>query len=89
MLPDSWTAIMVCDQPYLTSTLLNELLTENNEIVGCTYNGIIGTPVLFHEKYFPELLKLQGENGAKVLLRKYLSVVRTIPFMNGHKTTKH
>lgn len=77
----------VCDQPYITATLLNDLIKTQQEtgkyIAACSYADTLGTPVLFHKKLFPELLKLEGDNGAKKIIKKYPGSVVSFLFPEG------
>ena len=75
--------LMVCDQPYVNASLLKNLVNEYIEsgkpIVASQYKDTLGTPVLFHKSFFPELLKLKGDTGAKKILmdnRDHVEVVR-------------
>ena len=81
------TFLMVCDQPYLTVSLLNDLLNTQHEtgrpIVAAHYSGIAGTPALFHKIFFPELLKLEGDKGAGKILRQHEDLVATVLFPEG------
>lgn len=78
---------MLCDQPFVTSDLLKQLIQTQQEtqagIVACTYQDTIGAPVLFNRKYFNELLSLTGQEGAKKLLTKFSNEVITVPFDKG------
>ncbi len=79
--------IAVCDQPFISSLLFQELIDEKRRtgknIIACSYAGTLGTPCLFDMKYFRELLQLQGDRGAKNLLQKYPHDVASIDFENG------
>lgn len=79
--------LMVCDQPYVSASLLNELISKQKEtgsaIVASSYDNTIGTPALFHKSLFSELSSLRGDKGAKVLLKKYENSLVTIPFDKG------
>jgi len=79
--------LTVCDQPFITSALFEQLYqTQSNTekgIVACTYADTIGTPALFTQKYFDHLLSLQGDEGAKKLLKTYSTDVATIEFPKG------
>jgi len=79
--------ITVCDQPFVTSALLNDLITEQNKtgkgIVACTYAETVGTPVLFTNKYFEALKNLRGHEGAKKIVQIYIDDTVTIPFEKG------
>ncbi|GAC1301058.1 MAG: hypothetical protein NVSMB24_03170 [Mucilaginibacter sp.] len=77
--------LMVCDQPFISTSLLNELVhaKEKKEIIACAYNDTIGAPVLFDAKYFDELSLLTGAEGAKKLLLKYQGHVHPKSFPLG------
>src|SRR5688500_5778369 len=78
---------MVCDQPYLSSWLISQLIQKaaetNSTIVAASYAGTIGTPVLFEKNFFPMLLELKGDNGAKKLIKENLNQVTTVNFPQG------
>jgi molybdenum cofactor cytidylyltransferase len=78
---------MVCDQPHLTSSLLNEMVSSQKKtgkpIVAAEYEGVRGTPVLFHRTFFPELLLLKGDRGAGKILQQQPELVATVSFPLG------
>ena len=87
--PSSDAAIfMVCDQPFITSSLLNNLIRVQKEtgkpIVASGYENTIGTPVLFHKTLFPELLALKGDAGAKKIIKQHAGSFVTISFPKGN-----
>jgi molybdenum cofactor cytidylyltransferase len=67
--------LMLCDQPFVTSSLLNELVQTQQKtgkpIVASGYNGIAGAPALFHTSKFDELLQLKNDMGARGMIKKY------------------
>ncbi|MFC4390826.1 nucleotidyltransferase family protein [Flavobacterium quisquiliarum] len=77
----------VCDQPFVTSSIFENLIKEHQitqkGIVASAYSETLGTPVLFHKKYFKELLDLQGQEGAKKLIKKYAEDIASISFEKG------
>jgi molybdenum cofactor cytidylyltransferase len=79
--------LMVADQPFVTADLLNELMElnkkEQRSIVASKYGTTFGTPVLFTERYFPELMKLKGDVGAKSLVRNYMNEAAFVSFPEG------
>ena len=88
MVPDlDGTIIMVCDQPFVTTALLDEIVEQKrlhgHGIIACTYQDTLGTPALFDKQFFPELLALQGQEGAKKLLFQHAEVVTPIDFPLG------
>lgn len=86
--PESEAVIlMVCDQPFVNAKLLNNLITKHKDskqsIVASSYANTLGTPALFHKSLFVELLALQGESGAKSLIKKYNQRVGFVSFDQG------
>jgi molybdenum cofactor cytidylyltransferase len=79
--------LMLCDQPFVTNSLLHQLvetkIATHKKIVASTYKNTAGVPVLFDKSFFPELLQLQGQDGAKKLLIQHSAEVATVPFPEG------
>jgi molybdenum cofactor cytidylyltransferase len=79
--------IMVCDQPFVTSALLDQMVAQKklhgHGIIACAYKDTLGTPALFDKQFFPELLALQGPEGAKKLLFQHAAIVTPIAFPLG------
>ncbi|RAU81858.1 nucleotidyltransferase family protein [Pontibacter arcticus] len=79
---------MVCDQPFVEAALLHNIVQTKTEsgkgIVASKYKDTLGTPVLFDKRYFPELLALQGQEGAKRLIAKYKEDVAAVDFPLGY-----
>ena len=79
--------IMVCDQPFVDTSLLGDLINKKlitgKEIIACSYNNTLGVPLLFDKKFFPELLSLEGQEGAKKLIMKHKEAVADVPFPMG------
>lgn len=87
--PDCEKCILaVCDQPYVTKSVFENLIQESElnqkGIAASAYSGTLGTPVLFHKKYFSELLELKGKEGAKKIIAKYAEDVISVSFENGN-----
>ena len=80
--------IAVCDQPFISSSLFQQLYQKQNEsakyIVACCYADTIGTPALFTQKYFDVLMKLKGDERAKKLMKTYSEDVATVDFPKGY-----
>lgn len=78
----------VCDQPFVTNLVFENLISEYHKtkkgIIASAYSETLGTPVLFHKKYFNELLELKGQEGAKKIIKKYQDDVVSIPFEKGN-----
>ena len=79
--------LMVCDQPFVTSDLLNSLIEKQKEtgksIIASQYGDTIGTPALFHKLFFAELMALKGDNGAKKIMMQHNDLLATVPFPEG------
>lgn len=88
-LPDTFSAavLMLCDQPKVTTKLLNTIIMSyqltGKLIVACEYEEILGVPALFDRSLFPELLKLKGDQGAKGIITRYADAAVQIPFPEG------
>lgn len=78
--------LMLCDQPFVNTELLHQLALSGTKksIVVCAYNSGIGPPAFFDSYYFPELLLLKGNEGAKKLILKHEAHITTIPFPLGN-----
>lgn len=78
---------IVCDQPFVDAALLNTLVQvkeqDKSGMVASAYKDTLGTPVLFDKLYFPELLSLRGQEGAKKIILKHRKDVATVPFPAG------
>lgn len=76
--------IVVCDQPYLKTSHIISLLDLQEQtgkaIVASYYDGIMGTPALFHKGYFDALLQLKGDSGAKKIVQQYPEEVASFTF---------
>ena len=79
---------LVCDQPFVTTKLLQELLEEyrasGKSMVASAYGDSIGTPALFDKTIFGSLLKLEGDAGAKKVLKASPGLVSTVNFPEGN-----
>jgi len=78
--------LMLCDQPFVTSIVINRLLEKyhrtNAAIVASGYgtgnDKTRGVPALFSRPLFPALLQLRGEEGAKRIIMQHASQVSAI-----------
>ncbi|WP_413668797.1 NTP transferase domain-containing protein [Mucilaginibacter sp. Mucisp86] len=79
--------LMLCDQPFVDSFLISQLMEkkEVNDcgIIACGYRDVLGAPALFDIKYFPELLSLEGLEGAKKVIEAHADDVFILPFPLG------
>ncbi len=67
--------VMVClgDMPYISATTYDALLDafEKGYIIAPTSHGKVGNPIIFSREYFEEFGALDGDKGARGLLKKY------------------
>ena|SRR5947209_8126444 len=71
------TMFLLCDQPLITSRLINDLIDRCQEtralICAPVVNGKRGNPVIFDRTLFRELAELTGDQGGRALFEKYRS----------------
>ena len=67
-----------------STSLKQKQISTKKGIVASTYAKTTGTPVLFSKQYFPQLLSLTGNNGAKSMLNLHGNDVATIAFALGN-----
>jgi molybdenum cofactor cytidylyltransferase len=76
--------VLLGDQPFVTAAIVERLAAEWRSsralIVAPTYAGQRGNPVLFARAVFPELLAVQGDQGARAVLAANRARVRLVPF---------
>lgn len=61
--------LMTCDQPAVTADHLRALCATPDSVTGSGYSGRIGVPAYFPANHWNDLLQLQGDKGARDLLR--------------------
>jgi len=85
--PVTDAVIMLCDQPYADSGLLNELIKKRiesgKEIIASEYNNTLGVPALYNHTFFPLLQQLKGKEGAKKIILSNDTSVASVPFPLG------
>lgn len=76
-------AIALCDQPFVSSQTLNQLIEAyhftGKPIIACEYAGTLGVPALFNRTLFSELMALKSTEGAKKLINKHIHEVLSVP----------
>lgn len=84
----SQVILMVCDQPFVSTAVLSELILAHQKtgkpIIASAYAGTVGIPALFHHTLFPQLLDLKGDTGAKKLMQQHSGDTWPVPFPMGH-----
>jgi molybdenum cofactor cytidylyltransferase len=75
--------IALCDQPHVTSDDIARLISAFTDsrlpIVAAGYNDTVGVPALLSRAMFDDLCRLEGDKGARELIRKNPECVLTIP----------
>lgn len=65
--------VSLCDQPLITAEMLDRFVerfrVSDSAVVAASYNGVYGVPALFSRKMLVELSKLEGDKGARNLIR--------------------
>jgi molybdenum cofactor cytidylyltransferase len=75
--------ILVCDQPLLTKLHIENLIQASSPIVASRYSNTIGVPALFSKLFFPELLDLHDDQGAKKIIERNSDRVTAVDFPFG------
>ena len=80
--PPECAAAIVClgDMPLVTGRMIDRLLsmyepTEGRLIVLPTFRGKQGNPMLWDRRFFPEILQIGGDSGARFLVAKHTEFV--------------
>jgi molybdenum cofactor cytidylyltransferase len=75
--------IALGDQPYLKMRTINALIRTFGQgkegIILPSFQGRMGHPVIFHNKYKKELLNLKGDVGGRSIIEKHPEDVRVVP----------
>lgn len=79
--------LLLADQPYVDHSLLNQLIGSfkegNKGIIACSYNNTLGVPCIFSKKYFPMLLALSEQEGAKKIILAHREDTAIVDFPLG------
>lgn len=85
--PPSAIILMTCDQPAVDGNLLNRLadlhLNSGAQLAACRYKGNLGVPALFGASFYAQLGVLQGDEGARSILRRNDGQVEAVEFPEG------
>lgn len=78
--------LMVCDQPLLSGASLAHLLeafARSDKGIACLCDqSHMGNPAVFAQTYYPALLSLCGDRGAKGILRAYEDDLLVVPALD-------
>jgi molybdenum cofactor cytidylyltransferase len=80
-------AILLADQPRVSETLLRSLaqrlLRGPEPAAACRYDGVLGPPAIFARPLFGRLEEIEGDEGARSILRSGEIEVAAIDFPAG------
>lgn len=79
--------ITLCDQPFMTARVLNELISTHCKtrcpIIASTYGTTRGVPAFFAPELFDELVSLTEDEGARRIIASHPEKVATVEFPQG------
>jgi molybdenum cofactor cytidylyltransferase len=75
--------VMLGDMPLVTAGSIDRLIEaydadEGRLIITPTHQGQVGNPILWDRRYFPAMMALQGDSGARSLLRQHRDAVAEV-----------
>lgn len=86
-LADDMDGAVIClgDMPRIGATVIDSLINafdpaEGRAICLPSYRGRRGNPVLWARRYFAEMQSIEGDTGARGLLRQYENAVHEVPW---------
>jgi molybdenum cofactor cytidylyltransferase len=90
--PDLDAAVPVtCDQPFVNAAVFTQLmqlrLVTGKPIIASVYATTLGIPALFDRSCFPDLLRLNGDSGAKGIILARPHDVASFDFPAGRSTS--
>lgn len=77
---DARILILLCDQPRITAEHLTALIDTNAPIAATGYRRIAGVPAIFAPHFREELLALEGDRGARVIIERHRDQTTVIRF---------
>jgi molybdenum cofactor cytidylyltransferase len=84
-LPEDCAAVLVllCDQPLIGADEIRALLrawaAAPERIAASAYAETLGVPAVFPRQYFPQILQLSGDRGAKSVIEANVANVTAVP----------
>lgn len=80
--------IVMGDQVYFKANVLHDLMQKrkasDSHIIVSRYLEGQGPPVLFDHRYTSDLLLLNGDDGAKSVIKANIGQVKYVKFLQGH-----
>lgn len=79
--------ILLTDQPKISAQLLDKLVLshqkESSLITACNYGETFGVPAIFDQSLFSQLAELKNDQGAKPIIKAYISNTSLVDFPEG------
>lgn len=79
--------VLVCDQPRLSVEHLRDLVEKHRSgggpITTSFYGGRAGVPAVFAREVFAELMEVEGDRGAREVIRRYGDRVEKVAWPEG------
>jgi molybdenum cofactor cytidylyltransferase len=79
--------LLLCDQPFVSTSLLHKLVQQyqnsGKPIIASQYGETLGVPALFDQQFFSQLTALQGDEGARKIIRQHAAMVGPLSFEEG------
>lgn len=79
--------LLLCDQPHVNANHISDLIAAHrangSHVVASTYGGSYGVPALFGSALFGELARLEGQAGAKQVIKRHASEAHFLSFPHG------
>ena len=79
--------IILADMPFVGVDLLEKIIgafacAGEQDIIAPIKSGRLGNPVIWPASFFPEMMKLQGDKGARKLLVEFAEQVTAVPVLD-------
>lgn len=76
--------VVLGDQPLITATHLKNLIKQGNSeegtLVATDYGDMLGVPAYIGKRYFPDIMQLSGDAGARSIMGQYPQALRKVLF---------
>ena len=79
--------LLVCDQPGISAAALHHLITAHihagSPITASSYGSTLGVPAIFAASLFNDLLRLEGDQGARKVIAAHRDHITIVNFPEG------
>lgn len=79
--------VLLGDMPGVTADHINRLIeaydpVEGRQIVVATHKGKRGNPVLWDKRFIPEMMAIEGDTGARALIRTHADLTAEVEMLD-------